>query len=165
MSNADVNDELTEEVRRRLQQHDERFRHLIEWQECLNEIEAREQAFARDFGVYKIKWSRHNLMRLLNKTGEPPERILELRELLDRSGMKAESSRYINCGGVWDHGEMWAKNGQPWIVVGDPYNINDEEQAALDQITRWSPRLLLSIDDRESYYCPETTHHVRLELV
>jgi hypothetical protein len=31
---------------------------------------------------------------------------------------------------------MWAKNGQPWIVVGDPYNINDEEQAALDQITR-----------------------------
>jgi hypothetical protein len=29
----------------------------------------------------------------------------------------------------------------------------------------WSPRLKLSIDDRESYYYPECTHHIRLELV
>jgi len=122
----------------------------------LEEVEEPRQTFANHFGVRPIKWSRHNLIRLLNKTGEPPERILELRGLLDLLGMNSAAGRHwIRCGGVWDHGEMWSKNGQPCIVVGHPEDIravSDEYQAALDEVARWSPRLLLSIDDRESYY-------------
>ena len=162
MSDTEVNDELTEEVRRKSQQRDELFRQWAERRKRLEEVEERRQTFANHFGVRPIKWSRHNLIRLLNKTGEPPERILELRGLLDLLGMNSAAGRHwIGCGGVWDHGEMWSKNGQPCIVVGQPYDIHgvyDEYQAALDEVARWSPRLLLSIDDRESYYFPKATH-------
>ena len=88
MSDADVNDELTEEVRRKMLRRDELFRRWAERRKRLKKVEERRQTFANHFGVRPMKLSRHNLIRLLNKTGEPPERILELRGLLDLLGMK-----------------------------------------------------------------------------
>jgi hypothetical protein len=121
MSDTEVNNELTEEVRRKMLRRDRLYRHWAERRKGLEEVEARGQTFAYHFGFRPIKWSRHNLMRLLNKTVEPPERILELRGLLDLLGMNTAAGRHwIDCGGVWDHSEMWSKNGQPWIVVGHP---------------------------------------------
>src|SRR5262245_37571824 len=43
--------------------------------------------FAAEFGVRKCRWSRHNLMRMLNRTGEPPARVAELRGLFARLGI------------------------------------------------------------------------------
>ena len=132
------------------------------------EIDARHRVFADHFGVRPIKWSRHNLTRLLNKTGEPRERILAVRDLIDhrlRMDSAIDQRYLVDCLSVWDHGEMWARDGQPCMMVGHPYHINDEERALLDELARWSPRLKLSIDDRESYYYPKCTHHIRLELV
>ena len=122
MSDTEVNDELTEEERRRSQQRDELFRQWAERRKRLEEVEEeRRQTFANHFGVRRIKWSRHNLIRLLNKTGEPPERIRKLRGLLDLLGMNSAAGRHwIGCRGLWDHGAMWSKNGQPCIVVGHP---------------------------------------------
>jgi hypothetical protein len=124
MSDTEVNDELTEEVRRKLQQRDEMFREWAERRKRLEHVEARRQVFAKHFGVRPIKWSRHNLMRLLNKTAVPAERMRELRGLLDLLGMNSAAGRHwIGCGSVWDHGEMWSKNAQPCIVVGHPYDV------------------------------------------
>ena len=66
MSDTEVNDELTEEVRRKMLRRDELFRQWAERRKRLEEVEARRQAFVKHFGVRPIKWSRHNLMRLLN---------------------------------------------------------------------------------------------------
>jgi hypothetical protein len=53
-------------------------------------------------------------------------------------------------------------------MVGHPediHGLNGEYRALLDDVAVWSPRLHLSIDDREGYHYPECTHHIRIELV
>src|SRR4051794_19198148 len=87
-------------------------------------------AFAYQHRVGKIKWSGHNLGRLLRLTGERPERIAEMRSILGRLGM-GPYHRWPCCDGVFDHGEMWGRFGTPWMVVGHPYGINGERMELL----------------------------------
>jgi hypothetical protein len=123
---------------------------------------ARFQAFTDHFGVCQIPWTWHNLRRLLDKTGEPKERIDELLGWLELTGMGGTGEVWIHCPGIWDRMGMWAKDGQPCMIVGQSNDIhgeNGEYRATLDDVAQWSPRLLLSIDDRGSYHFPKATHH------
>ena len=58
MSDTEVNDELTEEVRRKMLRRDELFRQWAERRKRWEEVEERRQTFANHFGVRPIKWSR-----------------------------------------------------------------------------------------------------------
>jgi hypothetical protein len=78
---------------------------------------ARRQAFAKEFGVRQVSWIRRNLMRLLNATGEPPERIRELLGWLYLLGMKPmedsllvlmASGNTLRCGQGKDSPASWS---------------------------------------------------------
>jgi hypothetical protein len=129
-------------------------------------MDARRAAFAADFGVRPIKWSRHNLVRLLNHTGERPERIAVARRLLEALGMGGFHSSLLGIGGVFDHGELWARDGLPVLIVGHPYWVHDDPGSPnympLAELARWSPTLRVVVDDRPSCY-GFRTHHVRIE--
>src|SRR5262245_31592117 len=100
--------------------------------ELLREEEARRAEFAAAFGAKRIKWSGQNLSRLLRATGERPERVELARKLLDGAGLKRFGGSYWpQPYGAFDHGEMWSRDGKPWAIVGHPYQLNAEEQAAL----------------------------------
>jgi len=120
-------------------------------------------AFARDFGAGEIKWGGRNLSRLLRMTGERPQRVGEMRSFLSVLGLDCDSARWVSRGGVFDHGEMWGRGGEPWAVVGHPYRIDDDKRGLIADLARF-PMLRVSVDDRPSYY-GFGTHHVRVELV
>jgi hypothetical protein len=123
-------------------------------------LDALRDAFAREFGVRPCKWSDHNLARMLRLTGERSARIAEMRRLLDDLGMGCRG--WIVTGGVFDHGEFWASDRIPRLIVGHPYDIGKDERSWLGDLSRFTT-IRVSIDDRESYY-GFGTHHVRIEL-
>src|SRR3954471_17617490 len=92
-------------------------------------------AFAYEHQVSPIKWSGHNLSRLLRRTGERPERVAEMWALLGALGM-GPSLRWPGVGGVFDHGQMWGRFGQPWCVVGHPYGVDADERGWLAALGR-----------------------------
>jgi hypothetical protein len=119
----------------------------------LEEADRLRDDFALAFGVRECRWSDHNLSRLLNATGERPERVKEMRAIIGRLESR-----------VFDHDEMWARGRVPMILVGHPYQIEPEHRAALAYLARTFPTIRVSVDDRPSYY-GFGTHHVRVELV
>jgi hypothetical protein len=122
--------------------------------------------FASEFGARAVRWSGRNLSRLLRATGERPERVAAMRALLDALGM-GPSRRWPGRGGVFDHGEMWARRGSPWAVVGHPYGVDDRERGWLAELARF-PTLRVAVDDRPGHYAPQgrpvRTNHVRVEV-
>jgi hypothetical protein len=120
-------------------------------------------AFGREFGVTPAKWSTHNLARLLRRTGERPDRIAAARALLDALGMGWGGRHWSSDWWVFDHGEMWCRRGQPVMVTGAPYDLDDQERELLAVLARWSPALRVTVNDRPSPY-GWGTHHVRVEL-
>lgn len=123
------------------------------------------EAFAHQHQAREIKWSGHNLGRLLRLTGERPERVAEMWAILGALGMgELSCHRHWPCtGGVFDHGEMWGRFGVPWCVVGHPYGIDDEERDLLAILGRFGT-LRVGVNDRPSYY-GHGTDHVRVEIV
>jgi hypothetical protein len=118
--------------------------------------------FAYEHQVGEIKWSGHNLSRLLRQTGERPERVAEMRSILGRLGI-GDYTQWLCTGGVFDHGEMWGRSGKPWMIVGHPYGINEERMELLAALGRFGG-LRVNVDDQTSYY-GYGTNHVRIELV
>lgn len=127
--------------------------------------EARRAEFARALGLSRlVKWSTYNLSRMLRHTGERPERVESIRALLRRLGMDCGCGRqWIGTGGVFDHGEMWSRDGHPAVIVGHPYGISTDEEDLLAALARGFPTLRVTVDDRPSYY-GHGTNHVRIEL-
>jgi hypothetical protein len=133
-------------------------------------------AFAREFGVRRVRWSYCGFTRLLRATGERPARVDEMRSLLGALGAEhwgpnpnhlGRSSgfyRTVTIGGCWDHGELWSRSGCPSIVVGHPYQISDEQRALLAELATRFPGLRVAVDDRPGHHIART-HHVRVELV
>lgn len=132
------------------------------YQARLDESARLQADFARDFGARVIQWSGYNLSRMLNLTGERPARVAGMRELLKILGLAGISQRWIGMGGVFDHGVFWSRAGNPWALVGHPYDVDDDERTWLAELARY-PMLRVSVDDRPSYY-GFGTHHVRVEL-
>jgi hypothetical protein len=98
----------------------------------------------------------------LNLTGERPARVAEMRVILRMLGMGPDP-HWPTHGGVFDHGEFWARSGKPWAVVGHPYGIDTVERELLSTLGRFTPALRVSVNDRPSYY-GFGTDHVRIEL-
>lgn len=121
-------------------------------------------AFASDLAVRPCRWSAHNLTVMLRRTGDSPARVAEMRDLLGALGMDQCGHRHswISMGGVFDHGEMWSRDGVPVVIVGHPYDIDPDERHWLAELARF-PGLAVNVDDRPSYY-GYGTHHVRVEL-
>ena len=117
--------------------------------------------FARDFNARPIRWSAHNLARLLRSTGERPDRVAELRAVLGRLGLG--DWRWPEQRGVFDHGELWGRQGRPWAIVGHPYSLDAREREALARLAREFPGLAVAIDDRPSHY-GHGSNHVRIEV-
>jgi hypothetical protein len=145
---------LTPEYRSRLTRTDPAYL------KRLDEADALRQAFLAELGLRPISWSAHNLSRLLNATGDTPDRVKVMRALLDKLGMGSYS--WITIGGVFDHGEFFARDRHPAVIVGHPYGISDEQHELLAALGRFSG-LRVSVDDRPSYY-QARTNHVRVEL-
>jgi hypothetical protein len=134
----------------------------------LDAAEASRDAFARRFGLRPVRWSSHNLSRLLRATGERPARVAEMRATLGALGLAG--SGWVGRGGVFDHGEMWGKPHPrkparvvPAVVVGHPYQIEEAERYLLEALARFNV-LRVAVDDVPSYY-GFGTNHVRVELV
>lgn len=132
------------------------------YQAELNRAAEGRAAFVRKFGAGAIKWSGPNLSRLLRLTGERPKRLREMRSFLSVLGLDCACPRWLSRGGVFDHGEMWERDGHPWAVVGHPYFLDDDKRGLLAALARY-PMLRVGVDDRPSYY-GFGTHHVRVEL-
>jgi hypothetical protein len=68
-------------------------------------------------------------------------------------------------GGIWDHGTLWSRNGEPAVLVGHPYPcaVSDEDRRLLAELGRFGT-LKVALDDRPSFY-GFGTHHIRVELV
>lgn len=127
----------------------------------------RRDAFAHEFAARDVRWSGHNVSRMLRLTGERPARVEEMRAILDTlasdSGTwRAKAGPWFGTGGVFDHGEMWGRGGKPVMLVGHPYGISDEARERLAALARF-PGLVVGVDDRPSYY-GHGTHHVRVAL-
>jgi hypothetical protein len=118
-------------------------------------------AFATHFNVREMRWTAHNVSRMIRSTGERPERVKELRTILGALGMGAE--RFAGIGGVFDHGKLWGRDGKPILVVGAPYGIATYERELLGMLAQFGT-LRVSVDDRPSEY-GHGTHHVRVEVV
>lgn len=118
-------------------------------------------AFAQDFRATPCQWSGHNLTRMLRATGEPPARVAHYRTALERLGIGTDREVPAQWG-VFDHGDFWARDGVPSIIVGHPYGISDEQRALLHVLAR-VPGLRVGVDDRPSYY-GHGSNHVRIEL-
>jgi hypothetical protein len=116
--------------------------------------------FAYEFGVSRMKWSAHHVSRLLRLTGERPQRVAEMREILGHLGLGSAS--WAGIGGVFDHGELWGRARTPMMLVGHPYGIDAREHMLLAELARFST-LRVNVDDRPSYY-GHGTNHVRVEL-
>jgi hypothetical protein len=127
----------------------------------LDEADALRAAFLAELGLRPIAWSAHNLSRMLNATGDTPDRVKVMRALLGNLGMG--SSSWIGIGGAFDHGELLSRDRHPAVIVGHPYGINAEQREWLAALGRFSG-LRVSVDDRPSYY-QARTNHVRVELV
>jgi hypothetical protein len=134
----------------------------LAYQRRLGEAAALRDAFLREHRAYSIRFSGYNLSRLLNLTGERPERVEAMRGLLDALGLDSCDRRWISAGGVFDHGEFFARDGRPWALVGHPYGIRDEQREDLAELARFTT-LRVAVDDRPSYY-GFGTNHVRVEL-
>jgi hypothetical protein len=125
-------------------------------------------AFAAESGVRPCKWSGHNVSRLLRATGERPARVDEMWAILGGLGMGnsiGDCRRWPAPWGVFDHGEMWAREGLPCLIVGHPYQVScypGDGRALLAELSRFTS-LRVAVDDRPSYY-GHGTHHVRIEL-
>lgn len=122
----------------------------------------RRAAFALRHQLTPVKWSGRNLTILLRSTGERPQRLDEMRELLGWLGL-GESRTWPGPGGVFDHGEMWARSGRAVALVGHPYQITADERVWLAELARY-PTLRVAVDDEPSYY-GYRTHHVRVEVI
>lgn len=118
--------------------------------------------FAAEFRVRPIKWSGHNLARMLRLTGESPARVAEMRSILGALGMGDPRCSWIAAAGIFDHGEAWGRDRVPRYFVGHPYQVGDEQRSLLARLSRFNA-LIVHIDDRPSYY-GFGTHHVRVEL-
>jgi hypothetical protein len=128
----------------------------------LEEADRLRDDFALAFGVRPVKWSLRNLSRMLNATGERPERVAEAKSIL--SGVANGIPGCLGCGGAFDHPTMWARGRQPMMLVGHPYRITPDDREALDYLSRTFPTLRVSLDDRTGFY-EARTNHVRVELV
>jgi hypothetical protein len=117
--------------------------------------------FAAHFNAREMRWSVHNVSRLLRSTGERPERVRELKSILGHLGMGVE--RFAGTWGVFDHGKLWGRDGKPLMVTGAPYGITADERELLGMLARFGT-LRVSVDDRPSDY-GHGTHHVRIEVV
>jgi hypothetical protein len=129
------------------------------------------EVFAHEFGAREVRWSGRNLSRLLRSTGERPARVAALWAVLGAFGL-GDSRRRPGPGGLFDHGELWARGGVPWAVVGHPYTCGcagfwgtpRELRAAL----RAFPTVRVAVDDRPGHYAPQgrpvRTRHVRVEV-
>jgi hypothetical protein len=117
--------------------------------------------FLLHHGVTPALWSQHNVSRLLRQTGERPERVVEMRSILGWLGMG--DRRWPHTGGIFDHGELFARNGKPVMIVGHPYGIDCSEWGLLTVLATYTT-LRVSVDDEPGYY-GFGTHHVRIELV
>lgn len=121
--------------------------------------------FCREFRVREFQWSAHNLARLLNRTGEGPERVKEMKRLVAGLCGGLEGPRWCKTlyrGGAFDHGDFWGRDGVPTMMVGAPYTINEWEHVELEALARFSS-LRVAVDDRPSLY-GSGTHHVRIAL-
>jgi hypothetical protein len=119
--------------------------------------------FAYDFRAREINWSAWNLVRLLRLTGERPQRVAEMRAILDGLGLAGASQRSIMKYGAFDHGTLWGRDGKPWALVGAPYDVDSTMRGWFAVLTRYSG-LKVSVDDRPGLH-GLGTHHVRVELV
>lgn len=129
----------------------------------------REAEFAEDFAARPIKWSGHNLSRMLRSTGERPDRVRELRSLLGLLGLGngPYQGQYPSTNGWFDHGDMWGRNGKPWAIVGHPYELSlwgVDRDAVMAELRSFSGSIGVFVDDRPSYY-GFGTHHVRVEVI
>lgn len=128
----------------------------------LDDADRLRETFALDFGAKPLKWSGLNVSRLVRATGERPERVAMVRVFLAYLGMEG-SKTHPGRGGVFDHGELWSRDGKPWAIVGHPYGIDDDERALLAGLARNAHTLAVRIDDRPTHY-GFRTNHVRIEL-
>jgi hypothetical protein len=121
--------------------------------------------FGREFRVREFQWSAHHLTRLLKRTGEDPERVKEMIQIVARLCGGLEGPRYcktLDRGGAFDHGDFWGRDGAPVMMVGAPYTINERGRAQLEALAQFST-LHVAVDDRPSIY-GSGTHHVRIAL-
>ena len=117
-------------------------------------------AFAADLGLSEFAWRGSHVSRLLRLTGERPDRVAELWQILGALGLG--SGRWISAGGVFDHGTCWGRAGVPVAIVGHPYRLGGDERALLATLANY-PTLAVAVDDRPSFY-GHGTHHVRIWL-
>src|SRR5262245_15137626 len=85
--------------------------------------------FIRTFGLSRCMWTGWNLYRLILATGERPERLAPLLALLGGLGMYPDREHPIDVSGgrrylrhprqygVFDHGQLWARQGWPAVIV------------------------------------------------
>jgi hypothetical protein len=121
--------------------------------------------FCREFCVREYKWSAHNLARFVNRTGEGPERIKEMKGIIAGLCGGLDGPRWcktLSHGGAFDHGDFWGRDGAPIMMVGSPDTINEWEQIQLEALAQFSS-LRVAVDDRPSIY-GSGTHHVRIAL-
>jgi hypothetical protein len=115
--------------------------------------------------VREFQGSAHHLARLLNRTGEDPERVKEMKGIIAGLCGGLDGPRWcktLDRGGTFDHGDFWGRDGAPVMMVGSPYTINEWECARLEALKQFD-RLSVAVDDRPSYY-GSGTHHVRIAL-
>jgi hypothetical protein len=118
-------------------------------------------AFAHDLAVRPMKWSRHDVARLLRLTGARPDRVTEPWALLAALGMG--DHRWACTGGVFDYCELWGSFGQPRLIVGHRDGVGGRGRALLAEPARFGT-LRVSVDDRPGYY-GHGTDHIRISLV
>lgn len=134
------------------------------WHPEYSRAEALRKAFAIEMEATEIRFSAHNISRLLRSSGERPERIDEAWEFLIALGMDgAGGKQYPAQLGVFDHATVWARAGRPWAIVGHPYQISDLHRFTLATMGRTFPTIKVSIDDRASFY-GFGTRHIRIEV-
>ncbi len=129
---------------------------------------AREE-FKAALGVEEIKWSGRNVSRLLRSTGERPDRVEEIRAILEALGL-GNIKGWPGKGGVFDHGTSWGRRTKigprsslvPFALVGHPYDIDADERGLLTELAKY-PTLRVAVDDRPSFY-GFRTHHVRISV-
>lgn len=120
--------------------------------------------FAAESGVHLVKWSSHNLARMLRATGASQDEIGEMRDIIAALGAERIWGRYstaLSCNGVFDHPDFWAGPDR-MMMVGAPHEISTRERALLADLAKF-PGLRVAVDDRPSYY-GFGSHHVRIAL-
>src|SRR4051794_7666235 len=93
---------------------------------------ARHAAFAERHGVRTHKPSSHNIKIIFRSAGASPEDVAAVYESVVKPGYGSQ---------IWDHVEVWGKDGRPAIIALHPHPtdsespwLSDRDQEKLSQV-------------------------------